>query len=415
MAKTGVWIVGARGGLATTMIVGTLSAQRGLTSPAGLFTETDAASGLALPSLDDLFFGGHEVRRSTLWDSAIEIYRETGVLRHDHLLELRQDLEKVDEQIVPGTAFRSGPAVESFADDTFQETSALELGERVRSDIRDFRRRNDLDSVIVLNLASTEPPVADATPETIEEFEAELAKPVSSGASASDTERAPALRASSIYAWAALSEGCPLVNFTPSRGVFIPALRRLAEREGLPYMGDDAKTGETLVKSALAPMFRYRNLAVKSWQGYNILGDRDGEVLADSAHRESKIRSKDEVIPAILGYPVHTHVGIDYVPSLHDQKTAWNFIHFQGFLDVKMSLQFIWQGFDSILAAPVALDLVRFAELARRRGESGPMTHLSSYFKRPLDVPEHDLHYQIHALLDYVRKAGGRGEEHRPG
>jgi myo-inositol-1-phosphate synthase len=170
-------------------------------------------------------------------------------------------------------------------------------------------------------------------------------------------------------------------------------------------MGHDGKTGETLVKSALAPMFRYRNLRVLAWQGYNLLGDRDGQVLADPENKSSKVRTKDEVIPGILGYPVHTHVAIDYVPSLHDQKTAWDFIHFRGFLDVKMSLQFIWQGFDAILAAPVVLDLVRFAELARRRGEGGPMKHLSCYFKNPLDVPEHDLHYQFHALMEYVARA----------
>ena len=167
-------------------------------------------------------------------------------------------------------------------------------------------------------------------------------------------------------------------------------------------MGNDGKTGETLVKSALAPMFKYRNLKVLTWQGYNILGDRDGQVLADPENKRAKIESKDGVLSHILGYPLHTHVGIDYVPSLNDLKTAWDFIHFKGFLDFKMSLQFTWQGCDAILAAPIVIDMVRFAEFARRKGEAGLMTWLSCFFKSPVGVDEHDLHFQFHHLMDYA-------------
>lgn len=401
MAKTGVWLIGARGGLSTTVVVGTLSSVRGLTTPTGLFTESPEAKGLDLPALDELVFGGHEIRDQALFDSALEIYRETGVLRHDHLLELEEAIRSVDEEIRPGTAYQCGESIVRFARATIEQTRPRAIVDRIREDLRAFRERHRLDGVVVVNLSSTEPSVPDTRAsgdsEALEE--------------ALDAARCEALRASSLYAYAAFAEGCPFVNFTPSPGSVLLSLRALADRAGLPYMGSDGKTGETLVKSALAPMFRYRNLRVLSWQGYNILGDRDGEVLADPENKASKVKCKDEAIPAILGYPLHTHVGIDYVPSLHDQKTAWDFIHFRGFLDVKMSLQFIWQGFDSVLAAPVVLDLVRFAELARRRGESGPMRHLSSYFKSPLDVPDHDLHFQIHSLLDYVERcrAGGHG------
>jgi myo-inositol-1-phosphate synthase len=153
-------------------------------------------------------------------------------------------------------------------------------------------------------------------------------------------------------------------------------------------------------------MFKYRDLQVLSWVGYNLLGDRDGRVLAHADNLATKVRSKDSVLASILGYPVHTHVGIDFVESLHDLKTAWDFIHFQGFLDHKMTMQFTWQGCDAILAAPLVLDMVRLAELAMRRGEGGPMSHLAPYFKSPIGVHAQDLHSQFHAMMDYLRRAG---------
>ncbi len=172
-------------------------------------------------------------------------------------------------------------------------------------------------------------------------------------------------------------------------------------------MGNDGKTGETLVKSALAPMFTCRNLDVLSWEGFNILGNMDGQVLDDPKNKESKIRTKDHLLGKILGYSPHSRVRIDYVPSLDDQKTAWDFIHFKGFLGAKMSLQFIWQGYDSLLAAPLILDLVRLAELAKRRGDAGLMPHLASFFKAPLGVDEHALFEQYQMLLGYASQATG--------
>jgi myo-inositol-1-phosphate synthase len=208
--------------------------------------------------------------------------------------------------------------------------------------------------------------------------------------------------ASTIYAYAAIQEGCPYINFTPSRGALFPALVQLAEKNCVPVMGNDGKTGETLVKSALAPMFLCRNLEVLSWEGFNILGNMDGQVLDHPKNRESKIQTKGHVLSKILGYDPHSRVHIDYVPSLCDQKTAWDFIHFKGFLGSRMSLQFVWQGYDSLLAAPLVLDLARFAELAKRRGESGLMRHLACYFKDPVGVDEHRLYEQFRMLLDYA-------------
>ncbi len=149
-------------------------------------------------------------------------------------------------------------------------------------------------------------------------------------------------------------------------------------------------------------MFMMRNLEIMSWQGVNLLGNEDGRALADPARRAGKLKNKDEALTTLLGYPVHSGVVIDYVPSLGDWKTAWDLIHFRGFLDVPMTMQFTWQGCDSILAAPLVLDLVRLCEHAARHGRYGLQRHLACFFKHPLDVGEMALHRQFERLVDYA-------------
>jgi myo-inositol-1-phosphate synthase len=167
-------------------------------------------------------------------------------------------------------------------------------------------------------------------------------------------------------------------------------------------MGRDGKTGETLLKSALAPMFRHRALRVLSWDGHNILGNNDGAVLSDPAVKAAKLRTKDSVAAKALGYDVDTTVSIQHVPSLDDWKIAWDHVHFEGFLGVKMSLQFTWQGCDSILAAPLVIDLARLAEFHARSGQAGVMSHLACFFKRPMGCDEAGLPAQIDMLARYV-------------
>ncbi len=194
----------------------------------------------------------------------------------------------------------------------------------------------------------------------------------------------PTLPASALYAWAALDLGLPFVNFTPSLGSVVSRPRcELAKERKAPLCGKDGKTGETMMKSVLAPMFAHRNCRILSWVGHNIFGNRDGLVLDDPANKESKIRTKDQLIQQIVGYKPETHVSIEYIQSMSDWKTAWDHIHFQGFLGTKMILQFIWQGCDSLLAAPLVIDLARLALFAQRRGEVGVLTHLACFFKSP--------------------------------
>jgi myo-inositol-1-phosphate synthase len=189
---------------------------------------------------------------------------------------------------------------------------------------------------------------------------------------------------------------------TPSLGASIPAIDELARERGTRHMGYDGKTGETLLKSVLAPMFARRNLNVMSWVGHNIFGNMDGKVLDDPANKKAKVTSKDRLLGQILGYPPQTLVSIEYIESLGDWKTAWDHIHFQGFLGAKMTLQFTWQGCDSLLAAPLAIDLARLADLEKSRGGKGPMRHLACFFKSPEGVDENDFFKQFDRLVDHV-------------
>ena len=394
--RLGVWLFGAYGGLATTVVVGARAIARGLAQTQGLTTATGIAKDIPWRPIDQIVFGGHEIRESDYATAATEIHSHTGSLPPELIRALKRDLNSQSSNVVTGVLTNAGTTIASLASGKQRKPAPLRAQiNQIKKDIQAFQKKHKLERVICVNLTSTEPSLKlGAAHKTIAAFERAI-----------DKNQVKSVRPSAVYAYAAASLGMPFVHFTPSNSALIPAIEQLFIQNQTPFMGCDGKTGETLVKSALAPMFKYRNLRVLTWQGYNILGDRDGRVLADKKNKQSKIDSKDALLPSILGYPLHTHVGIDYVPSLHDLKTAWDFIHFEGFLGFKMSLQFIWQGCDAILAAPLVLDLIRFADLAASRGEAGPMPHLACFFKQPFGVREHDLHQQWHMLGEYLERA----------
>jgi myo-inositol-1-phosphate synthase len=243
--------------------------------------------------------------------------------------------------------------------------------------------------VIIVNLASTEP-TADHSqlPSRWHKLSPLL-----------ENDAASTLPASSLYAIAALDLGMAYVNFTPSVGASLPAILEVAELRQTCHAGQDGKTGETLLKSVLAPMFAARHLEVLSWVGHNIFGNMDGQILDNPANKAAKIEGKHQLVGRILGYDPQTLVSIEYIRSLGDWKTAWDHIHFRGFMGTPMTLQFTWQGCDSLLAAPLVLDLVRFVELSHRRGEVGVLSHLGSFFKRPLGL-DADAFISQFALLE---------------
>lgn len=394
--KTGVWLIGALGSISCTVIIGTLALRKGLIDPTGMVTATEPFRELDLIDPSELEFGGCDIRSEKPSAAVRQILAMSDVSDYSAIQQIEADFAKTLADIGRGTVTNCGEAIQCLAGDA--AVGACSLGEeisRIREALRIFKQRKSLDDIVVVNLASTEPSLElRDCHQQVGAFERCL-----------ERDQTDAVRASTLYAYAAVREGCPYINFTPSNGALLPAIIQLAESNGVPLMGNDGKTGETLVKSALAPMFSVRNLRVLSWEGFNILGNMDGSILDHAENRAAKVKTKDQVLSRILGYHPHSRVHIDYVPSLDDQKTAWDFIHFKGFMGAKMSLQFVWQGFDSMLAAPLILDLVRLAEFAKRRGERGLMPHLAAFFKAPLGVNEFRLHEQHRLLLNYAERA----------
>ena len=393
--RAGIWLIGARGAISTCVAYGLAGLAEGLIEPVGLCTETEPLVGLGMRHFEDFALGGHDVCTRDLSRSAAELLADR-VLSAD-LVEATSDrAARYEANIRPGIL--DGPDVGlSDLDPAASEIGASSPRDqiaRIQSDLAEFAAGNELERVIVVNLSSTEASCgARAEWESLSAFEKALDEGIVQPASC-------------IYAYAALSAGHPHVNFTPNLGTSIAALRELALQKGVPHCGNDGKTGETLVKTVLAPMFRARALKVHAWQGYNMLGNRDGAVLNDDAHRVAKLKNKDEALREILeDEDTHSHVGIDFVPSLRDWKTAWDFIHFEGFLGAQMSLQFTWSGSDSALAGPLVLDLVRLTDLAASRSEKGELDHTACFFKAPLNGGTHDFHAQHRRLVEYARKS----------
>jgi myo-inositol-1-phosphate synthase len=399
-SRVGLWLIGAFGGVGTTAALGLAALARGLTEETGMVTALPFFDGLDLDRPAAFVVGGHDVRRTSYRQAVRDLHRRANVFDPDVVGACLPDLNAWAENVRPGTVLNAGATISKLADlpEAHRCDTPRAAIERIQADLRAFRDAHRLAQVVVLNVASTEPPfeVGEAHASR-ERLTAALERRAAGGR--------PLLPASSLYAWAALDLGLPYVNFTPSLGASSPAMCELAVQRKAVHGGKDGKTGETLLKTVLAPMFALRNLRVLSWVGHNIFGNRDGVVLDDPENKASKIRTKDQVVAQILGYKPQTHVSIEYIESLDDWKTAWDHVHFQGFLGTKMALQFTWQGCDSLLAAPLALDVVRLALLAQRRGEVGVLRHLACFFKCPMGVEEHDFFKQMALLEEYVQGA----------
>ncbi|MFF8960644.1 inositol-3-phosphate synthase [Streptomyces sp. NPDC014894] len=365
---TGVWLVGARGSVATTAIAGRAAVTAGLHPPTGMITETPPFAAARLPALASLVFGGHDTDPCPLPKRA-EHLTAAGVLPHGLAAAVHAELAAADRAVRPG-----GPQPGDTRTDD-------ELIRRFAADIAGFRDRNRLARVVVVNVASTEP----APPPGAER-----------------------LAPSSLYAAAALRTDCAYVNFTPSTGLRAPALADLAAATGgPPHAGRDGKTGQTLLRSVLAPMFVQRALTVRAWSGSNLLGGNDGAALADPAAAAAKNAGKERVLTDTLGHTPEGAVHIDEVPALGEWKTAWDHIAFDGFLGSRTILQTIWQGCDSALAAPLVLDLARLAARAHEAGLSGPLPQLGFYFKDPDGGPAtlHEQFAELHALARRLGEA----------
>ena len=382
--RTGIWLVGARGSVATTATVGLAAIAAGLANATGCVTEQESFDGVELPGFADLVVGGHDISNVCIAKRA-EALVEAGMLPL-HLVEaVRPQLLAADQRVRPGYH----PAQQSEAQG--------EVARRLARDIQDFKRAHRLDRVVVIDVASTEAPVEPAL-----EFEdAALLL-----AALEDPAR-QVLPPSSVSAYAAVLAGSPYVCFTPSTALNLPALRELAARHRVPTAGQDGKTGQTWLRSVLAPAFAARGFRVLSWAGTNLLGGGDGATLADPLAVSGKLQSKNRGLQELTGGAV-TPLHIDNVQDLGETKVAWDHVNVEGFLGSRLTLQTTWSAYDSMLAAPMVLDLSRLMALADAAGEEGHLGALGFFFKDPWGSDEHSFAEQSRDLMQWAKTASAK-------
>jgi myo-inositol-1-phosphate synthase len=380
LGRIGAWFVGARGSLATTAATGLHAMARGLVEPWGLTTVDDRFADVPFTPFADIVVGGHDISSTPLVERATAL-ASGGMFPRELVQAVAADLERTDADIRPARV--GGPTQQDDID-------------RAASDIADFRERYGLRLVVVVDVSSTEPLPADHPA-----FHSEDAL--------RDALSAPGgtvLPASSIAAAAAIQAGAAYAGFTPSAGLTLPVLQARAAAAGIPFAGQDGKTGETLLRTVLAPMFTARGLKVLSWAGANLLGGGDGATLADPEAVRSKLASKNRGLHALVGDDVVAPLHIDNVPDLGDIKTAWDHVHAVGFLGSRITLQTTWSAYDSTLAAPLVLDLVRSLALATDAGQAGAVAELGCFFKDPWGSDVHAFAEQTAQFVSWVERTG---------
>ncbi|NUR56465.1 MAG: inositol-3-phosphate synthase [Acidobacteria bacterium] len=412
--KLGVLLVGL-GAVSTTTIAGVIAVRRGLSKPIGSLTQmgtirlgkrTEGRSPaihdfVPLASLDDVVFGAWDIFEENSYEAA----KTAGVLDADLLEQIRPELERIAP--MPAVFDRKyvkrldGPNVK-------RGKTKRDLAEQLREDIRRFKSDNGLSRLVLIWAGSTEV--------YLQESEVHADLDVFEKALDANDDSIPS---SMIYAYAAIKEGIPYANAAPNLSADVPALLQLAQETGSPLAGKDLKTGQTWMKTLLAPGLKARLLGVEGWYSTNILGNRDGEVLDDPESFKTKEESKKSVLDYILQpnlYPdlykdLHHVVRINYYPPRGDNKEGWDNIDIFGWLGYKMQLKINFLCRDSILAAPIVLDTALFLDLAGRAGMAGIQEWLSFYFKSPMHAasvyPEHDLFIQLMKLKNTLRHLQG--------
>ena len=416
--KLGVMCVGL-GAVSTTFITGVLMTRKGLAKPVGSMTQYDKirvgrgkdkkylhyGEIVPLASLDDMVFGAWDVYPANAYESAVE----AEVLKVKDIEPVRDELLAIRPM---KAAFDRKYASRLDGDNVKDCTTRREMVEALREDIRRFKKENDCDRIVVIWAASTEiyVPVDEAVHGSLAAFEKAL--------DANDTDR---IAPSMCYAYAALLEGAPFIMGAPNTTVDIPAMWELAEKTKMPIAGKDFKTGQTLVKSGFAPIIGTRCLGLNGWFSTNILGNRDGLVLDEPANFHTKEVSKLSTLESILTpeeqpdlYADYYHkVRINYYPPRGDNKEGWDNIDIFGWMGYPMQIKINFLCRDSILAAPLVLDLVLLTDLAARKGRFGTQRFLSFFLKSPMhnyeegEIPVNHLFKQYVMLKNAIREMGG--------
>jgi myo-inositol-1-phosphate synthase len=408
--KLGVLLVGL-GAVSTTVIAGVLAVRKNLAKPIGSLTQmgtlrlgkrTEGRSPrigdvLPLAALDDVVFGGWDLFEDNCYEAA----KTAGVLEASLLDKIRPELEALK----PWPAVFDRKYVKRLDGPNVKKgRNKLDLAEQVIADIRNFKSAHRLDRLVMVWCGSTEIFMTESPAHSsIEAFEKALV---------ANDETVPS---SMLYAYAALREGIPYANGAPNLTCDVPALVDLAQKTRSPIAGKDLKTGQTLIKTIIAPGLKARLLGVEGWYSTNILGNRDGEVLDDPESFKTKEESKKSVLDYIFQahlYPelyqkIHHVVRINYYPPRGDNKEGWDNVDLVGWLGYPMQLKINFLCRDSILAAPIVLDVALFLDLAKRAGLAGIQEWLSFYFKSPQHAPglypEHDLFIQLMKLKNTLR------------
>lgn len=390
-----VWLVGMYGVVATTTAVGIAALKRNLIDSTGLVSALPQFEGIdKYADIKNVEIGGHEIRDldRNMYDATLEHWEVNRHFPRDILDAVKDELARYKAK--RGTGINCGTGINEFKNLNPLERDGYTLREIVDILIDDLKKFRD-DETVMINVASTEPvaPYNSEYHDTIDGFERML-----------DEDKKEYATASMLYAYAAIKLSIPYGNFTPSVGSSVPALKKLAEENRVPHAGNDGKTGETYMKTTLAPAFLYRNLRILGWMSYNILGDYDGMVLNHRDNKESKIISKDSTLAKVLGYEPFSITDIQFFPSLYDNKTAFDFIHYRGFLGTKMKFYFIWDGIDAILAAPLVIDIARFLLFAKKKGMYGVIKEMAFFFKSPMDTDVMNTHEQFFNLVKWFRE-----------
>jgi len=390
--KLGIAIIGLGGAVGTTMVAGIELLKKGKIDKTGLpLANLDENLTKDLANYKNIVFAGWDLFGEHLAKAA----EEHEVLTHKQFVAVEEELRRIKPWLSVGNKdFLANIEGENTVSKSGHRASI----EKIRENLREFK--NSCDDVVVINLGSTEK-LADEGNEIFNSI-AGFEKALDDNAK----EISPAM----LYAYAAISENIPYGNFTPSVAADIPALIEFAVKQGVPIAGKDGKTGQTMIKSVLAPAFKTRALKVEGWFSTNILGNRDGLALSNAESLASKVKTKSSLLDDILGYEVEDHlVDIRYCRPRKDNKEAWDNIDLTGFLGQPMQLKVNFLCKDSILAAPLAIEIARCLGLAKQRGEKGVLEEISIFFKMPMTKSkdhkaENALHKQEDILLDWLEE-----------